>query len=203
MKTLIVGTGVIGTIFGWALAEAGIDVTHYIRSGEKKTYRHGLDLDLLDERKGHPGKNLAHYDIHCVEEVAPEGGYELIIVSVNAHQLTELIHTLLPGVKKDAIFLLMTSNWEGISGFDVLLPRERYLLGYVEGGGTVRDGVYWTNLSAEIQLGALEGQNIEKLAQVKALFEKVDIKPDIQPNVLSRMWVHNASTADPGTGTSH
>jgi pyruvate/2-oxoglutarate dehydrogenase complex dihydrolipoamide dehydrogenase (E3) component len=26
VKTLIVGTGVIGTIYGWALAEAGVDV---------------------------------------------------------------------------------------------------------------------------------------------------------------------------------
>jgi pyruvate/2-oxoglutarate dehydrogenase complex dihydrolipoamide dehydrogenase (E3) component len=26
MKTLIVGAGIIGTIYGWALAEAGVDV---------------------------------------------------------------------------------------------------------------------------------------------------------------------------------
>ena len=65
MKTLIVGTGVIGIIFGWALAEAGIDVTHYDRPRKKETYRQGLDLDLLDERKGHTGENLAHYDPLC------------------------------------------------------------------------------------------------------------------------------------------
>ena len=35
MKTLIVGTGVIGVIYGWALTEAGMDVTHFVRKGKK------------------------------------------------------------------------------------------------------------------------------------------------------------------------
>ena len=43
MKTLMVGTGVIGTIYGWALAEAGVDITHYVRQGKKEQYRQGVD----------------------------------------------------------------------------------------------------------------------------------------------------------------
>lgn len=66
-------------------------------------------------------------------------------------------------------------------------------MGYEDGGGTVRNGVYWTNLGAEIHMDALEGQSAEKLAQVKVLFEKADMKPDIQPNILNWLWVHNAS----------
>jgi ketopantoate reductase len=193
MKTLIVGTGIIGTIYGWALAEAGADVTHYVRPGKKEQYQQGVELDLLDERKGHPTNNLAHYDIHCVEDVAPEAGYELVIVPVNAQQLTEALLTLIPRFGKEATFLLLTSNWEGVSEIDALLPRERYLLGYADGGGTVHNGVYWTNLGAEMHLGVLEGQSAEKLAQAKALFELADMKPDIQPNILHWLWVHNAS----------
>ncbi|MFN8468368.1 MAG: 2-dehydropantoate 2-reductase N-terminal domain-containing protein [Caldilineaceae bacterium] len=37
MKTLIVGTGIIGTIYGWALAEADVDVTHFVRKGRRRT----------------------------------------------------------------------------------------------------------------------------------------------------------------------
>jgi 2-dehydropantoate 2-reductase len=39
----------------------------------------------------------------------------------------------------------------------------------------------------------MEGQSAEKLAQVKALFEKADMKPDVQPDILHWRWVHNAS----------
>jgi len=49
MKTLIIGRGVVGTIYGWALSKAGIDVTHVVR-------KEGLPatdtLDLLDLRTG-------------------------------------------------------------------------------------------------------------------------------------------------------
>jgi pyruvate/2-oxoglutarate dehydrogenase complex dihydrolipoamide dehydrogenase (E3) component len=34
MKLLIVGAGIIGSIYGWALAEAGHDVTHLVRPGK-------------------------------------------------------------------------------------------------------------------------------------------------------------------------
>jgi 2-dehydropantoate 2-reductase len=100
---------------------------------------------------------------------------------------------VIPCVGEDATFLLVTSNWEGTAEIDALLPRERYILGYADGGGTLRNGVYWTNLGAEIHLGILEGQSPQKLAQVKALFEKADMKPDLQPVILHWLWVHNAS----------
>jgi 2-dehydropantoate 2-reductase len=193
MKTLLVGTGVIGTIYGWALAQAGVDVTHYVRPGKMEQYRQGVDLDLLDERKGHPANNQTHYNLRCVEEVCPNDGYELVIVPVNAQQLVDALRALIPCVGEDATFLLLSSNWEGTAGIDPLLPRERYLLGYGDGGGTLRNGAYWTNLGAEIHLGILEGQSPEKLAQIKALFEKADMKPDIQPDILHWLWVHNAS----------
>jgi 2-dehydropantoate 2-reductase len=87
VKTLIVGTGVIGVIYGWALAQAGVDVTHFVRPGRKDQFANGLKLDLLDERKGHPKFNLSEYALKCVEQVSPTDGYELILVPVNLHPL--------------------------------------------------------------------------------------------------------------------
>jgi 2-dehydropantoate 2-reductase len=54
MKTLIVGTGIIGVIYGWALSQADMDVTHFVRKGKKDRFKDGVKLDVLDERKGHP-----------------------------------------------------------------------------------------------------------------------------------------------------
>jgi 2-dehydropantoate 2-reductase len=34
MKTLIIGTGIIGVLYGWALSQAGEDVTHFVRKGK-------------------------------------------------------------------------------------------------------------------------------------------------------------------------
>jgi ketopantoate reductase len=74
-----------------------------------------------------------------------------------------------------------------------LLTRERYLLGYADAGGTIRDGVYWVNLGAEIHFGEVDGKPTRKLEKVKDLFVKADMKPDIQENIVHWLWQHAAS----------
>jgi len=199
MKTLIVGAGIIGVIYGWALAQAGVDVTHFVRKGKKAQFENGVSLDLLDERRGHPKYNVTKYALKCVDEVSPSDGYELIIVPINSQQAEEALTTLVP-VWGNASFLMFTSNWEGTGSIDRLLPKNRYLLGYPDGGGTVREGVYWTNLGSEVHLGLVEGNSIELLNKVKALFVRADMKPDMQDNILHWLWMHNASATGYAAG---
>lgn len=192
MKTLIVGSGVIGVIYGWALSQAGVDVTHFVRKGMKDQFKDGVTLDVLDERKGHPRYNITKYTLKCVEEIAPSDGYELIIVPTNMHQTEDVLKTLVP-VSGQAIFLILSGNWEGTECINQLLSRERYLMGYADGGGTVRNGVYWTNLGAEIHIGEVDGKPTEKLEKVKVLFVHTDMQPDVQENIVHWLWQHAAS----------
>ncbi|MCC7353089.1 MAG: ketopantoate reductase family protein [Anaerolineae bacterium] len=191
MKTLVVGAGVIGTIYGWALSDADIDVTHFVRKGKIEKYKDGVTLDVLDERKGHKKNNFTTYRLRCVEEVSPSDSYELIIVPTNSYQVEEVLRTLVP-YSGNAIFLIFSLNWEGTECIDQLLTRDRYLMGYPDGGGTIRNGVYWTNLGAEVHLGEADGKPTEKLQRVKSLFERADMRPDIQDNILHWLWLHNA-----------
>jgi len=52
MRILVVGAGVIGTVYGWALSEAGHHVTHLVRPGRTDRFAGGVALDVLDKRKG-------------------------------------------------------------------------------------------------------------------------------------------------------
>lgn len=200
MKTLIVGTGIIGVIYGWALSQAGIDVTHFVRKGRKEQFKGEVSLDLLDERKGHTRYNITKYEIKCVEEITPTDGYELIIIPTSMHQAEDALKTLVP-VSGEAIFLILAGNWDGTDFIDRLLPHERYLMGYADAGGTIRkDGVYWTNLGAEIHLGEVDGKPSEKLEKVMALFTKADMKPDVQENIVHWIWQHVAGSVGYATG---
>lgn len=191
MKTLIVGTGVIGVIYGWALNAAGVDVTHFVRKGKKDKFKDGVTLDLLDERIGHPKKSVVRYALKCVEDVSPSDGYEFVIVPTNSYQTEEVVKTLAP-VSGNAIFFIFAANWEGVNFIDRILSRERYLMGYPDGGGTIRNGAYWTNLGGEVHLGEVDGKPGDKLEKVKALFARADIQPDVQENILHWLWLHNA-----------
>lgn len=194
MKTLIVGAGIIGVIYGWALAEAGVDITHLVRPGKKEQYKDGVRLDMLDERKGYPKNNSTEYPLICIDQLTPADGYELIIVPTNAYQTEDALKMLVP-LAGQATFLTFAGNWEGTAFIDRLLPRTRYLMGYADGGGTIRNGIYWTNLGGEVHLGEVDGKATEKLARVKALFARADIQADVQANIVHWLWMHIAGVA--------
>lgn len=50
MKILIIGCGIIGSIYGWALSEAKHDITHLVRKNKLKNLSNGIDLDIYDLR---------------------------------------------------------------------------------------------------------------------------------------------------------
>jgi len=84
MQVLVIGAGIIGFIYGWALAEAGHHVVHLVRSGRAAAFRDGLPLDVFDRRKGHKRNFRGLYRLHAVETVSPKDTFELVIVSFAA-----------------------------------------------------------------------------------------------------------------------
>lgn len=191
MKTLIVGRGIIGTTYGWALTEAGADVTHLVRSGIP-TGDVVLPMDVLDERKGHPSATPT-YRARYVDAVGPADEYDLAIVPVNAYQLDDVLGSLAP-VARDALFLLMVLNWDGPDAIDRFLPRDGYVLAYPDAGGTRKDDLYWVNLGAELHVGLLDGQPAASLERVRELFGRADIALDVQQHMLHWLWVHAATS---------
>jgi 2-dehydropantoate 2-reductase len=83
MRVLVVGAGIIGSIYGWALAESGHHVVHLVRSGRASGLHDGLTLDMLDRRKGHKRNFRLLYRLHAVETLSRTDTFELVIVPVN------------------------------------------------------------------------------------------------------------------------
>lgn len=95
-RVLIVGTGVIGTIYGWALADAGVDVTHLVRPGTI-TDGDGLRMDVLDEREGHPDHPVTTYRARIVDD--PPGDVpSLVIVPTSTWDVAGAIEPLPPAI---------------------------------------------------------------------------------------------------------
>jgi len=52
MKILIVGTGVIDTIYGWQLLEAGCDLTHLVYKDKRDFLeQNGIKINCMDTRR--------------------------------------------------------------------------------------------------------------------------------------------------------
>ena len=189
MKTLIIGTGIIGTIYGWALHEAGVDVTHLVKNHKPELQENGAKMDVLDERKGYKKYNQTVYPIRIVTSI--ETQYDLVIVSTNWFQTENVLKSVVPQCP-GAFYYLLTSNWTGTEMYDSILDKSRYILGYPDGGGTIRKGIYWTNIGPEIHIAAPNDENKAGFEMINATFAKADIKMDVQPEMLHWLWVHNA-----------
>ena len=199
MKTLVIGTGIIGTAWGWALSNAGIDVTHFVRPSKKDDCKNGVTLDVRDGRKGHKRDNVVQYDLKCVDTITPSDPYEIIIVPVNFDQVDAVLDQLVP-LSGDAIFLIFGANWYGLEGIEKRLPRERYLMGFPRGGGTQRDGIYTVSLEANVVLGEADGGRTEKLQRVESLFAQADIQAEMTENILHLLWTSHAVAVGFGAG---
>jgi 2-dehydropantoate 2-reductase len=200
MKTLVVGTGIIGTTWGWALSNAGLDVTHLVRPGNKDRYKNGVTLDLLDGRKGHKKKNVVKYDLKCVETISASNPYDLIIVSVSFNKIDAVLDQLVP-LSGDAFFLIFGANWFGVEPIEKRLPGERYLLGFPRGGGTQQDGTHYSvAMDSSVFLGEVDGERTEKLQRMESLFAQADFNADIPDNILHLLWTSHAIAIGFGVG---
>src|SRR5664279_4002284 len=94
MKILIFGAGVIGTTYGWQLAESGQDVTLLVRQGKKAAYQNGIPIRCKDERTKPPKQIETVFHVKVTETFAAEDGYDLIMVCVKSNQLDAVLPEL-------------------------------------------------------------------------------------------------------------
>src|SRR5690349_1199553 len=139
MRVLVVGAGIIGSIYGWALAQRGHNVVHLVRPGRASALDDGLMLNVFDWRKGHRKCFQGRYELNALEALPSRDPFEQVIVPVKHYGLAETLKEVVPLVGA-AEFLLLTKNWRGTSDIDPILPRSRYVYGDAKAGGTFSRG---------------------------------------------------------------
>lgn len=195
MKTLIIGLGNIGAIHGWALSQAGADITHVVRKGTKGKFENGVKMDVLDLRGDSARNYQTVYVPRLVDGVSLEAGYELVIVATNHLQAAGAVRQYCDLVP-EASFLMFTANWNGTDEFDELLSRPRYLWGFsISSGARGDDGVLYANVQKSYRIGELDGSRTPRLEQIIALFARAGMNPDIKSNIIEWQWVHHAIDA--------
>lgn len=192
MHVLVVGAGIIGSVYGWALAEGGHDVVHFVRLGRAAALRRGMALDISDRRKAHKRNFRGLYRLNAVETLSSASAFELVIVPVKHYALIETLVEVVPQVNA-AEFLLLTKNWRGTDDIDPILPRTRYVYGDAKAGGTFFDGTLVAALK-EIDIGAPKGEPSLLVKKVAALFDSVGMQTGTHSDMLHYLWVQYAIT---------
>jgi 2-dehydropantoate 2-reductase len=190
MKILVIGAGVIGTVYGYALAEAGNEVTHYVRPGKKAQFEQGIKIRLLDGRGKKAQEKEVFYPMRVTETITPQHDFDLILVSVRHYQIESVLPLLQENAGK-ANVLFFNGKWGNFDAVEKALPG-KFLWGFPVAGGGYHGQELEAALLDEVRLGEIDGQPTARLEQIARLFEGAGLKVDIQKNILHWLWVHFA-----------
>jgi 2-dehydropantoate 2-reductase len=192
MKLLIVGAGIIGSIYGWALSQAKHEVIHLVRPGKSKQFAQGIAIDMLDNRKGYKSF-VGRYALKTTEQLNPSDNFDLVIVPTKPYQLTEALEQIVPQTQAD--LLLLTQNWDGVQAIDALVPPSRYVYGDAKAGGSYQSGTLVATIFPTIDLGQTHRHHDPCLAKIASLFECIAVKPVLHDDILEYIWVQYAINA--------
>jgi 2-dehydropantoate 2-reductase len=192
MKVLVVGAGIIGSIYGWAFAEAGHEITHLVRPGRAAQFIKGIEIDMYDVRKGHKRDLMGRYPIRVTETIQPSTGFDLVVVPTKHYHLIETLKQIVPQTR-DVDYFLLTQNWDGTESINAILPPSRYAYGDAKAGGKFEGNTLVAAL-ASVDIGQVEGRRDACLEKIINLCQSAQIGVTVQENILHYLWVQYAVT---------
>lgn len=187
IRLLIIGAGVIGSVYALRFAQYGLDVTLMAR---------GKRLDTL-KRNGllynHNG-TIKKISINTIEKLDNDDIYDFIFVPVRYDQAESALSAIKSNKSKTIVTLTNTieyDNWLNILG-DRLLP------GFPGAGGDIKEGVLYAQFGSEKHqgtfFGEINGLRTERVKELAKIFELVDLHYEIQ-NDIQAFHVSHAALA--------
>jgi 2-dehydropantoate 2-reductase len=165
MRIVVVGPGVIGSIYGGLLARSGHDVTLVARGQRLADLRtHGLVLEDADSGQ------RTEISLPVVAEVSPDDHYDLVLVPVRSEQFASTL-PMISGMG-DGSDVLMFGNTTGHQSQLAAALDERALFGFPDAGG-VRDGpiVRYVVISQQkTMLGEADGTSTTRICRLQTMF---------------------------------
>ena len=196
MKILMFGRGVIATVYGWVLERAGHDVEFYVRPGRAATYGDTVDLDLLDTRRRVWGRRVVEkWPVRYREALEPDHDFDLIVLSLPHHRLTEAAAFLAPRAGQ-ATVLVFGNLWTEPTAAIGALPVDQIAWGFPQaGGGFGADGVLRGALLPSVVFGTLGRPPTDRERAVRQAFREAGLRIKEQPELRGWLWVHFVSDA--------
>ena len=196
MNVMIVGTGVVGLIHGWAFKEAGSQVTHLVRSANLEHATQRFTLDVYDLRPHHQQEQTVTYrpEVVLKEELGAITNIDIAMFPTKHYQLLDALRDVTENIHCDPTYLLFCANWDGLNSIETLLPKDQFVLGYSMASGGYDDSqdTFVLNIRDSFRVGRHDGVDEKRLEQVLALFESAGFSADFKDNMLHWLWVHHA-----------
>lgn len=191
MKILMFGRGVIATLYGWTLQQAGHDVQFYVRPGRAAEYGPSVDLDLLDARRRPWGRRVVRtWPVRYRATLEADHDFDLIVLSVGHHRLLDAATFLAPRIG-NATVLVFGNVWAEPATAVGPLPLEQLAWGFPQaGGGFGADGVLRGAMLPTVVFGTLGLPPTARELAVRQAFREAGFRLREQADFRGWLWLH-------------
>lgn len=186
-KTLIVGAGAMGSLFGGLLHRNGVDVTLFNRANlhTEKIELEGLTLiDKSEEEK--------KYRVPIVTKVEDlEADYDLVIILLKTFTTEKVLGQIQGKIHPDTVILSLQNGIGNKERIESVFPKHLVLIGGSSYGATKLDeGVIAQRAFGTTFIGAAdESEKTKQVSkQVSDLLNKGEIITEVSENVDSVIW---------------
>ena len=193
MKIVSLGAGAIGGYFGGRLVEGGCDVTFLVREARKANLqKDGLRIES-------PFGNFSG-KVRAVTRDEIAAPADLVLLTCKAYDLASAIEAIRPAVGPKTAVLPLLNGLAHIDALNRIFGTERVLGGFAKiavtmlPDGTIKHLNDWRYVTFGAQTGAMS----ERVAAVKALFDRTSVVAAAVPDIMAGMWeklVHLATVA--------
>ncbi len=183
MRTVIMGAGAMGGLFGALLTRSGEDV--WLVTKRKEHFEKISESGITLEEKG----ISYQIDVKITLDAGSIGKADLVLYFVKTYQTEKAVSDSLTLEKDDTVFLSLQN---GIGNDDVIcnkIDRKKVLLGITNHGATLLGPGHVRHAGwGETYIGELDGRITERANQVARMFKKAGIETAVSDRIYDLIW---------------
>jgi 2-dehydropantoate 2-reductase len=180
-KILIIGAGVIGSIFAVKLSAVGCDVSLYARSRRLEEL---TEKGLLYEVDG----KVKKANVKIISELDNNERFDFIFVTVRYNQIEAALKHLRNNVNSNIV--TMVNNLNGYDKFEEIVGKGRIIPGFPGAGGSIEHGVLHYMLTPTIiqktTIGEIDGTRTVRILTLQNILKSADIPTAISK--IMNLW---------------
>ena len=191
MNILVYGAGVLGSLYGYRLQQAGHEVT-FLARGQRLADLLDRGLELQDlvtgERLSAPARVIDHLE--------PGGAYDLALVIMGYNKIPGVLPALQANTAIPTV-LFMGNNAAGPGELVRALGPDRVMMGFPLASGTIRDGV--VHFAAELNgrhsravIGEIDGAVTPRAEEIAGVLASAGFDVEISPDIDAWLKSHAA-----------
>jgi 2-dehydropantoate 2-reductase len=183
MKTVIMGAGAMGGLFGGLLAFSGEEVWLVDVQKEQVDVINAVGLTLEE------GDKLQIIGVNATRDIASIGKADLVIFFVKTYHTEQAVSDALVLEKEDTLFLTLQNGLGNEEFLCKRIDRKKVMLGVTGQGATFLGPGHVRHAGrGKTFIGALDAGVSDRAAQVARMFCEADIETEVSANIHDLIW---------------